>query len=287
MKNDAFWAALDALIGGSKVVIDRPKGSKHPHYDFIYEVDYGYLEGTSSMDGGGIDVWRGSRGGKHCDAIICIVDLIKKDSEIKLLIGCDEDETQRILRFHNEKPMMKGILVNRNERKEGSAVIRPAVDQDAAALGAVYCFSWQKAYKNIVPDAFLEALTVESCTAGSISPKHNLVLEDHGAVVGTVSFGAARDEDAKNAGEVRAIYVLPDCWKKGYGRLLLCAAAAQLQESGYASYHLWTLKQNQRARGFYEKMGMQNTGRERTLTIGGKDLEEVKYEFVFDHNPTK
>lgn len=283
MKNDAFWTALDALISSSGITIDRPKGSRHPRYDFTYEVDYGYLKDTASMDGGGIDVWMGSRGDRHCDAIICTVDLTKRDSEMKILIGCSECETQRILRFHNETPAMKGILIRRNDRKAQSAVIRPAVDQDAAALGAVYCFSWQAAYKNIVPDVFLDALTVEGCTAGSISSKNNLVLEDHGAVVGTACFGAARDEDAANAGEVRAIYVLPDCWKKGYGRLLLSAAAEQLQQMGYASYHLWTLKQNQRARGFYEKMGMQKTCRERTIAIGGKDLEEVQYEFVFDH----
>ncbi len=37
------------------------------------------------MDGAGIDVWVGS-GDKTVDAIMCIVDLMKKDSEIKILI---------------------------------------------------------------------------------------------------------------------------------------------------------------------------------------------------------
>ena len=44
------------------------------------------------MDGGGIDVWKGTAG-NIIDAIICTVDLIKKDSEIKILFGCGEDET--------------------------------------------------------------------------------------------------------------------------------------------------------------------------------------------------
>ena len=64
------------------------------------------------MDGAGIDVWVGS-GEKRIDAIICTVDLMKKDSEIKILIGCTEDEKQIIYQTHNETEYMKGILIRR------------------------------------------------------------------------------------------------------------------------------------------------------------------------------
>jgi inorganic pyrophosphatase len=94
--NNAFWLALDKLTSESKVIIDRPKGSHHPKYtNFMYPVDYGCLENTSAMDGGGIDVWKGTDG-DHIDAIICTVDLMKKDSEIKILIGCNEEEKHLI-----------------------------------------------------------------------------------------------------------------------------------------------------------------------------------------------
>lgn len=53
IRNDDFWKALDELVNNSEIVIDRPKGLAHPKYpDFIYQVDYGYLKNTSSMDGG-------------------------------------------------------------------------------------------------------------------------------------------------------------------------------------------------------------------------------------------
>ena len=111
--DNGFWSALDKLVSESKIIIDRPKGSRHPKYpDCIYPLDYGYLDGTSSMDSGGIDVWRGS-GGEIVDAVICTVDLGKKDSEIKLLIGCNEDEKQLILASHNGE-YMKGILIRRD-----------------------------------------------------------------------------------------------------------------------------------------------------------------------------
>ncbi|HIQ74825.1 MAG TPA: inorganic pyrophosphatase [Candidatus Cottocaccamicrobium excrementipullorum] len=110
---DEFWQALDSLAASSEVVIDRPKGTAHPNYtDFIYKVDYGYLKNTSSMDGGGIDVWIGS-GDKKIDAIMCIVDLTKRDSEIKILMGCTEEEKQIIVQTHNRTPYMKGILIRR------------------------------------------------------------------------------------------------------------------------------------------------------------------------------
>lgn len=59
--NNEFWNALDELVSNSEIIIDRPKGTAHPKYpDFIYRVDYGYLQDTTSMDGAGIDVWVGT-----------------------------------------------------------------------------------------------------------------------------------------------------------------------------------------------------------------------------------
>lgn len=111
--NSDFWKALDQLAVGTEIVIDRPKGTAHPRYpEFIYRIDYGYLKNTLSMDSGGIDVWVGS-GKKEIDAIICIVDLMKKDSETKLLIGCTEEEKAIIYETHNATPFMKGILIRR------------------------------------------------------------------------------------------------------------------------------------------------------------------------------
>ncbi len=108
-----FWNALDTLVAGSEIVIDRPKGTAHPKYsDFIYKVNYGYLKDTASMDGAGIDVWVGTNGTKT-DAVMCIVDLMKRDSEIKILIGCTEEEKKIIYETHNETPNMKGILIRR------------------------------------------------------------------------------------------------------------------------------------------------------------------------------
>ena len=108
-----FWNALDELVNNSEIIIDRPKGTSHPKYpDFIYRVDYGYLKDTTSMDGAGIDVWVGN-GEKKVDAIMCIVDLVKKDSEIKILVGCSDEEKKIVYETHNETQFMKGVLICR------------------------------------------------------------------------------------------------------------------------------------------------------------------------------
>jgi len=84
----AFWNALYSLVCDSEIVIDRPKGSHHPRYpEQVYPGRLRLSENTTAMDGGGIDVWRGTDTAGKIDAIICIVDLHKKDSEIKILIG--------------------------------------------------------------------------------------------------------------------------------------------------------------------------------------------------------
>jgi len=107
-----FWDYLDRLVAASRVVIDRPKGSRHPRYpDFIYPVDYGYLEGTKTIDGGGLDVWVGTRHEKSLSALVLTVDLFKRDAEIKLLLGCTEDEQAQILNFLNGDHMRAALIM--------------------------------------------------------------------------------------------------------------------------------------------------------------------------------
>ena len=114
MKEDhEFWEYLYQLVVICRVMVDRPKGSIHPNYDdLVYPVDYGYLEGTTTIDGGGIDVWVGSELYTHLKEFVCMVDLNKRDIEIKLLIGCSLSEINEILVFHN-KYSMRAFLVKK------------------------------------------------------------------------------------------------------------------------------------------------------------------------------
>ncbi len=106
-----FWNMLDKLFEKYQIVVDRPKGTPHPRYkNYIYPLDYGYLKGTVSADGGGIDVWLGSDNNRKVSAIISSIDFLKGDSEIKILYACTPDEIQLVYNEHNRSDGMKGIL---------------------------------------------------------------------------------------------------------------------------------------------------------------------------------
>lgn len=109
-----FWSFMERLAAESRVVIDRPRGSAHPAFpSCIYPMDYGYLEGTSAIDGGGIDVWPGSLGDHSVEAVALTVDLERRDAEIKVLLGCTEAEKELVLDFLNGYAM-RACLVRRD-----------------------------------------------------------------------------------------------------------------------------------------------------------------------------
>jgi inorganic pyrophosphatase len=106
-----FWERLKLLLESSELVIDRPKGSAHPKYpEIIFPLDYGYLKNTSGGDGNEVDVWRGSLKDNRLDAIACTMDLLKRDVEIKLIVGCTEDEIEKIHQFH-QNPFMSAMII--------------------------------------------------------------------------------------------------------------------------------------------------------------------------------
>lgn len=110
MIDENFGKALQQLIDENKIVIDRPKGSRHPRFsDLTYPLDYGYLDGTVSGDGKGIDIWKG--GSKdQLTAVIAVCDLLKKDTEIKLLIDCSDEDIEKILNHHRNGSMTATVV---------------------------------------------------------------------------------------------------------------------------------------------------------------------------------
>ena len=113
-----FWVCLEQLVESCPVIIDRPKGSTHPNYpDVIYPLDYGYLQGTTSSDGAGIDVWHGSKNDTLIKGVIITIDLYKHDLEVKILLGCTEEEILTIINFLNSG-FMRARYISRNERSK-------------------------------------------------------------------------------------------------------------------------------------------------------------------------
>lgn len=108
--------------------------------------------------------------------------------------------------------------------------VRAATEDDATAIGVVHVRSWQATYRGHFPQEFLDGLDPERRVAGwrqllrdNDGRSRLLVTEQDGEIVGFVNVGPCRDDDLPSAGEVRAIYLIPQFWGQGLGRDLMTA----------------------------------------------------------------
>lgn len=113
--NAFFWQKLDTIFLSSSFQLKQAAGSAHPMYaNLIYPVDYGILKDTLSPDQQGIAMYRGSVSSHQVGTIIVAADILNKDVEVKFLVGCSEEEEDRILRFVNQTDYQKTILIRRS-----------------------------------------------------------------------------------------------------------------------------------------------------------------------------
>jgi inorganic pyrophosphatase len=58
MRNTSSLKLARGYIGKTvAVTVDRPFGSKHPKHGFVYEVNYGFVEGVIAPDGECLDAY--------------------------------------------------------------------------------------------------------------------------------------------------------------------------------------------------------------------------------------
>lgn len=57
MDSKSLLMAKNYLGKRVNVVIDRPLDSKHPRFGFVYEVNYGYIQGATAPDGEELDAY--------------------------------------------------------------------------------------------------------------------------------------------------------------------------------------------------------------------------------------
>jgi len=149
-----------------------------------------------------------------------------------------------------------------------SICIKPAeTDEELCGRGYVHCTVWQKAYRGIVSDRYLDSMTVEATTARARQfPENTLVAKEREKVVGFAVYGPSRDEDQVNAGEVVAIYVLPEYYGRKIGYRLMNEAFSRLGE--YDTIIVWVLEKNERAIRFYHKYGFEFDGCKKEWNLG-------------------
>ncbi len=145
-------------------------------------------------------------------------------------------------------------------------------------ISNVYEQSWKYAYKDIIPQEFLDSIpSGQWCGAVDKPDMNTFVMIDGDRIIGTSCFCKSRFEAYGDWGEIVSIYLLPEYMGRGYGRDLFRAAVDELKIMGFKSLFLWVLEENHRARRFYEKHGFKNSGERLENNIGGKILYELRY----------
>jgi len=165
-------------------------------------------------------------------------------------------------------------------------LVRCAEPQDAPVVARVHVDSWRRAYSGLLPQEYLDTLSVEARTktwakAFSQLPGQtptNLVAELDGQIIGIASVGPNRDNDTDTAThELWGLYLDPAHWGAGHGHTLHTGALDVAHASGAAAATLWVLTTNQRARHFYERHGWAADGADKTAWRGDVRLDETRY----------
>ena len=114
--NALFWQKLDTLLLSSTIKINRPKGEHHPEYPaLIFPVNYGVLKDTSGTGTQEIDIFVGSQKIEKVQAIAVSTDILRKNIEVKLVVGCSNEEVIDILEYLNSVEFQKAVLIHRGD----------------------------------------------------------------------------------------------------------------------------------------------------------------------------
>ena len=133
-------------------------------------------------------------------------------------------------------------------------------DAEIRGKALVHWRAWHEAYAGLVSQDYLDKLTLERCEKMAFSwPDNTVVAKDGETVVGFVAWGD-RGEEAPGIGEIFALYVSREYYGTGVAQRLMDAGLERLRD--YPTVCLWVLKENGRARRFYEKCGFRPDGTE-------------------------
>lgn len=176
------------------------------------------------------------------------------------------------------------------EPERDAIVLRTATLADVPAIADIHVRAWQRTYRGMMPDDFLDALAPEQryarWEADIASPDAEMTVIvaadlSSGRIVGFCSVcpqkhPAPGDVALPGAGEIYTMYVDVDDAGRGTGRHLIEAAEARMRAMEFTRGVLWMLADNASARGFYERMGWRADGVCTAIAYGDVLVPEVR-----------
>jgi ribosomal protein S18 acetylase RimI-like enzyme len=165
--------------------------------------------------------------------------------------------------------------------------VRGANLPDAERIAEIHIAAWRAGYGELMPKAYLDSLDVREralrwrkVLSGALTTMTILCVDESDETLGFCQFGLCRDYDvrATPTGEIIALNVDPIAWGRGCARLLVDAALADAGRIGWRTVKLWVLRDNPRARAFYDRYGFVPDGAEKTDTqLTSTPLHQVRY----------
>ena len=167
--------------------------------------------------------------------------------------------------------------------------IRPALLSDIPEIAQVHLASSKIAYRDIIDPLLLDGLSSAGRVAlwegrfARIGPAGRLWVQCVGSdVIGFALCDAADEEQASTSTcELKSLYLTPQRWDSGFGASLIAHVVKEFKDHGFNSMILLTIRQNSRARSFYERIGYSCDGLTRITRRKESGLqleyEEIRY----------
>lgn len=137
--------------------------------------------------------------------------------------------------------------------------IRSAREDDARDIANAHDASWRDAYRGVIPGRELERMVARRGAVWWQSAIRRgsriLVLDFDDSIGGYASYGRNRVPALPYGGEIFELYLVPEFQGLGFGRRLFDAARRDLASHGLNSTLVWALADNERATGFYRRLG--------------------------------
>lgn len=161
--------------------------------------------------------------------------------------------------------------------------IRLATPADAEAIATVRVGAWRTTYRGLIPDSYLDKMTVEDSTAlwsrvltAAPNTTNTFVAEVGTRVVGFVSGLMLPEPKHGFDSELTGLYIVPELHRAGLGRRLVATVAAAQRSHGATGMIVWVIAGNKGARAFYERLDATLVV-EQPFTWDGMDLVEAGY----------
>jgi len=159
--------------------------------------------------------------------------------------------------------------------------IRLAVPTDAPGMADIHARSWEVAYKDIIPWAYIKEKSASRRMLWErIITEDNTtqyVIQTGSNTVGIMTIASPQDDDLDDSFyELHGIYLHPSVYRQGIGTQAMTFAYGKACALGKNKMTVWVFAENTSSIKFYKKCGFAADGKTKTLICGEKTMQCIR-----------